>query len=144
MNKNPYEFKDEPWIISEVKETIVRVLNVFLEKQAQFIRAKNKTEHYTIARTDYCAALFSYYSVTMKGFLDYLKKNKEFLNKQGLYFPENNFIQLQWENQLEDETLLKMGYILNRWNFTLGHFKVQHRVKTYEDPVDQLVEENEV
>lgn len=139
-HKNPYELKEKYWIISEVKASMIEVYNNFLNKQDVYVKSLKKLVDPFEAKGEYVAALYGFYTLMLNGFIPYLANTDE--NKRyGL--TEDDYRSLALENQFEDNKLVDMGYLLQRWASTLGPFRITHQEKEWIDQVEQLKYENQ-
>ena len=131
-----YEISEKYWIISEVKASMIEVYNNFLNKQDVYVRSLKQVVDKTLAKAEYVAALYGFYTLMLNGFPAYLKENSE------LELKEEDYFQLAVSDEHEDKKLVKMGYCLQKWASTEGPFRITHQERKYNDPVDMLKDLN--
>lgn len=137
---NKYEISEQYWVISEVKASMIEVYNNFLSKQDVYVRSLKNVTDKTLAKAEYIASLYGFYTLMLNGFPSYLDKVE--LNTEK--FTELDFINLALSDKHEDSKLIKMGYILQKWASTEGPFRITHQERKYHDPVDMLQDLNEL
>jgi len=137
MKDNKYEVHEQYWVVSEVKASLVEVYNNYLKAQENYVRALKGILDPNQTKAEYVSALYGFYTLLLNGFPTYLEK----LEKPT--FTEDDYIKLAISTDHEDEKLIKMGYVLQKWASTQGPFRITHQDKVYNDPVDMLEDENQ-
>jgi hypothetical protein len=136
---NNYEFKEKYWVVSEVKASLVEVYNNFLNKKDIYIRSLKGVTEKIEAKAEYTASLYGFYCLMLNGFTQHLKDNKD-----EPKYTEDDYINLALSNDHDDEKLVRMGYLLEKWAWRFGAFRITHQEKVYDDPLDQMQEEDDM
>ena len=142
MSKAPkYQIEEQYWVVSEVKASMIEVYNNFLSKQDVYVRSLKKVTDKTVAKAEYIASLYGFYTLMLNGFPGYL----ETVETKGFEdLSEMDFLNLALEEEHKDDKLIKMGYILQKWASTEGPFRITHQERKYNDPVEMLQDLNEL
>lgn len=135
-DRNNYQYNEKFWIVSEVKASLIEVYNNFLKAQDNYVRSIKGIVDPVENKAQYISALYGLYTMLLNGFLEYLKTQEE--------FTEEDYISLAITEEQDQEKILKMGYLLQKWSFTKGPFRITHQEKEYKDVIDQLKEEDEM
>ena len=137
-DRNKYQVNEKYWVVSEVKASLIEVYNNFLKAQDNYIKSIKGIIDPVENKAHYISALYCLYAMMLNGFLGYLSR------EENTEFSEEDYINLAIEDEQDQNKILKMGYILQKWSFTEGPFRITHQEKQYNDIIDQLIEEDEM
>ena len=138
---NKFEISEQYWVVSEVKASLIEVYNNFLKAQDNFVRSLKGIIDPTQAKAEYISALYGFYTLSLNGFPTHLEELK--INKKT-DFGEDDYFDLSHEDKQDNVKLLKMGYELQKWASTKGAFRITHQEKNYKDPIEMMLDENEM
>ena len=138
MSNSKYEISEKYWVVSEVKASLIEVYNNFLKAQENYIRSLKKILDPTQSKAEYISALYGLYTMFLNGFPEYIE------NKKDINYTEEDYISLALSDEHDDDKLVRMGYILQKWASTEGAFRITHQERSYNDPIDMLLDENEM
>lgn len=136
MAESKYDIHEQYWVVSEVKASLIEVYNNYLKAQENYVRSLKKILDPTQTKAEYISALYGFYTLVLNGFPDYLKTSSS--------FTEDDYIMLALSDEHQDDKLIRMGYVLQKWASTEGPFRITHQDKVYKDPVQMLIDENEM
>jgi hypothetical protein len=149
-HENTYELEEKTWVIAEYKPVVVEAYRAYLICQEHFLRALGKIESMSRARTNFIAALFTYFSACQGGFVLYMEQCQDQIKKKGApkedvtIFKKKDYLMLPLHGEKYDnEKLLLMADFLNEWNMRYGYFRIMTESRKYADIADMLAEENE-
>ncbi len=137
--ENPFEFKDEAWVVSEWKESLVKIYGTFKEKRAAFLLARKGFADIAQSKAEFIVATDGYLTECGQSVINWIKKNK---NYESL--TDKDFDALSYNVDIDNDKLMMISNALLEWSISKGYFRLKNQIIEYDSPEAQLKHENEI
>jgi hypothetical protein len=142
--KAEVDIKEKSWVVSEIKQTLVNIYQVFVREGAQYTNATLGLGDPHVGKINYIASMYALYNICIQGFEADFTKNDIVNEKVGAIKIDDYRYLIVSGMTYSNEKLIFMGLILNKWLFRFGYFRLLSAETVYRSDVAKLSAQDEV